>query len=312
MKQFNWGYSFMKTFVPEWIVSLVHPLTRQLFNLQHGIFDQVSEIKQENSRTPYSKETAHATIFHDLLSSKLPTSELTATRLTEEAITIIGAGTVTTAQTLATTLYYILSNPPILSRLRQELADLFLSYPGRPSWQHLEQLPYLSAVLSEGLRFSYGVSHRLQRISPDSPIQFREWCIPPGTPVSMTQMFIHEDPSIFERPKDFVPERWLEEELNVAQEIEKSTSRDTRSAKSPMELKRFLVPFSKGTRQCVGMNLAYSELYLTIGTLLKPRECGGLDLELYDTDDSDVDIIHDFFNPSPRLDSQGIRVIVKP
>jgi hypothetical protein len=36
------------------------------------------------------------------------------------------------------------------------------------------------------------------------------------------------------------------------------------------------------------------------------------ELELYETDKSDVELAHGFFLPFPKLDSKGIRVIVKP
>lgn len=36
----------------------------------------------------------------------------------------------------------------------------------------LEQLPYLSAVMKEGLRLTYGVSSRLSRIDPYKPIEY--------------------------------------------------------------------------------------------------------------------------------------------
>ena len=35
------------------------------------------------------------------------------------------------------------------------------------------------------------------------------------------------------------------------------------------------------------------------------------DLELFETDFSDVEFKHDYFLPFPRLDSEGIRVLVK-
>ena len=36
------------------------------------------------------------------------------------------------------------------------------------------------------------------------------------------------------------------------------------------------------------------------------------DFELYQTHISDIEFAHDFFAPSPRLDSKGVRVKVKP
>ncbi|KAK7701576.1 hypothetical protein SLS57_011695 [Botryosphaeria dothidea] len=218
MKQFGWLYSIL-TRIPQKLVSIIHPLTKELFDVQNGITAQIEDIKSDSStadpRKP-SKDSTPPTILHDLLTTKnnLPAPELTTPRLTEEAFTLLGAGTVTTAHTLATTIYHLHAHPCSLRRLRAELAPLYQG-GGQPTWTNLEQLPYLSAVLSEGLRLSYGVSHRLPRISPDTALRVPGAdegvaTIPPGTPVSMTQMFLHEDLSIFPEPTAFRPERWLE------------------------------------------------------------------------------------------------------
>jgi cytochrome P450 len=184
-----------------------------------------------------------------------------------------------------------------LSKLHEELA-LNIQRTVTLHWDDLANLPYLSAIVSEGLRLSFGVSHRLQRISPDLPLKYKDWIIPAGTPVSMTQMFVMQDPSIFPQPHEFIPERWLGPEQRC------DRYRDY-PFPEPRYAKKFLVPFSRGSRACLGMNLAYAEIYLTIGTLLRP---GGLEFKLYETDASDMVTVHDFFNPSPRLDSKGLRV----
>lgn len=47
------------------------------------------------------------------------------------------------------------------------------------------------------------------------------------------------------------------------------------------------------------------ELILVLGTIFRKFE-----MELYETDITDVLLGHDFFLPSPKLDSKGIRVRV--
>jgi len=103
----------------------------------------------------------------------------------------------------------------------------------------------------------------------------------------MTTIFMHENPRIFPEPREFRPDRWLQED-------------------SKERLDRYLAPFTKGTRSCIGINLAYAELYLPLATVFRE-----FDLELYETTREDVDIVHDFFDGSPRLDSKGVRVLVK-
>ena len=154
-----------------------------------------------------------------------------------------------------------------------------------PKWQQLEQLPYLTAVITEGLRIGYGVSHRMQRLFPDTALQYNGYTVPPMTPVSMTSGLLHDNPEFFPDARTFRPERFLEQP----------------------SLRKYLVPFSRGSRQCAGLNLAYCELYLTLAAMFAP---GRFKLELFDTDITDVETMHDFVNTSPKLDSKGIRVTI--
>jgi hypothetical protein len=50
-------------------------------------------------------------------------------------------------------------------------------------------------------------------------------------------------------------------------------------------------------------SLAYTELYLALATVFRHFE-----FELYDTDVSDIELAHDSFLSSPKLDSKGVRV----
>ena len=65
--------------------------------------------------------------------------------------------------------------------------------------------------------------------------------------------------------------------------------------------------FSKGSRQCAGLNLAYAEFYLALAAVFAP---GRFEWELYETDVTDVELKHDFMNTCPRMDSKGIRAVV--
>ena len=199
---------------------------------------------------------------------------------------MVAAGQVTTTHYLNTTAFHILANPEILAKLKAEL-HANLSYDSLPSLDKLESLPYLSAVVSEGYRVSYGVTHRLQRVSPDTSLIYGKFTIPPGTPVGMTSIFMHEDPTRFPDPKAFKPERWLDPA--------------TRN-----QLGRYLVNFSRGSRGCLGQHLAQAEIYFSLVAVFRRFE-----LELYETTRADIDVAHDFFNPQPRKGAVGLRVTVR-
>jgi cytochrome P450 len=208
-------------------------------------------------------------------------------RLEQEAMTLIGAGTETTGSTLSMTTFHLLANPSKLEKLKVELSALQLeNATDIMSYRQLESLPYLVACIKECLRLGSAVSGRMPRINRHSPIRYKSYLIPAGTPVSMCQRDLHYSPDIYKNPESFVPERWL----NPA----------TRRG-----LDKYFVPFSKGSRSCVGMNLALAVLHMTIANIFLR-----FDLELYETTMEDVSMAHDFFAPFGPTDSKGLRVTV--
>lgn len=241
------------------------------------------------------KSATHSTIFHSILDSDLPPREKELSRLWQEGQTIVGAGTETTAWTMSVIAFHVLANPKIMERLQLELKGVMKE--GKATCNQLEQLPFFSAVISEGLRLSYGVTTHLQRVSPDQVMKFQDWDIPPGvslpihldvnltssqTPVGMTSVLIHLNPTIFPDPHEFRPERWL---LNP-------------------RLSRYLVSFSKGSRQCLGMNLAYAEIYLCLANLFYSFP----NMKLHETTKKDVEIQAD--NYITKASGRGVRVVL--
>lgn len=283
LKQFGFMLPMMKA-MPLWMVKIMNPQMLALLEFQESFRKQVLETKADIA-VGYKVPSGQTSIFHEIiLNDNIRPEEKQLDNLTEEAQTIIGAGTVTTAHVIAITTFHVINNPSVLEKLRAELTEAMAKNPN-PKWQQLEQLPYLTAIVTEGLRVGYGASHRMQRLFPDVTLKYQDYAIPPMTPVSMTSVHIHDEPSIFPEPRTFKPERWIEHP----------------------EKKKYMIPFTRGSRSCVGMNLAYAELYLALAGVFAP---GRFHFELFETDISDVEIVHDFVNTSARLDSKGVRVLV--
>jgi cytochrome P450 len=117
---------------------------------------QISEILAGKNKDYVNNfANGHGTIFHDIIfNSNLPPKDLELERLRDEGQGLVMAGTVTTSRCLYMMAYYLLANPEILRKLREELREPMKDYPVvRPKWTELEKLPYLSAVIKEGLRY---------------------------------------------------------------------------------------------------------------------------------------------------------------
>ena len=104
---------------------------------------QIREIKEKRKLDKGSYSTAHATVFHDILDSDLPDREKTVERLWQEAQVICIAGTETTAWALSVITFYLLTNPDIMQRLREELETAIPDISARVEIKKLEQLRYL-------------------------------------------------------------------------------------------------------------------------------------------------------------------------
>ena len=92
-------------------------------------------------------------LIRHILNSDMAESDKSVERLSKEAQVPLGAGSASTARTLDFICYYVLANHDIRSSLQEDLRDIMADYPSKvPSWSQLEKIPYLQAVIKEGLR----------------------------------------------------------------------------------------------------------------------------------------------------------------
>ncbi|KAI9673869.1 MAG: hypothetical protein M1817_002075 [Caeruleum heppii] len=292
IKQFGWATDVMKA-IPPGLAQQFFPdsvparLQHELGQLQYDVVDCLAASDPDSKVTPADRNP-EAVLIQLARSPDIPPEAKTFATMFDEAQNLVGAGTETTARALRVIVVHLLSNPAKMRRLKEELATVMPERTSVVSWARLEQLPYLTAVVMEGLRLSYGVAGRLTRIAPEEAMKFKQWTIPAGVPMSAWTVYNHQNETAFPDCQAFQPERWL-------------VPKEERAI-----LERHFTPFAKGLRMCIGSNLAFAEIYLTTATLFRR-----FDFALFKTDRSDVDLAHDFFVAVPKLDSKGVRVLVK-
>ncbi len=265
-------------------------MIRLLIRLMQRIRIQVQEVLTYSG--VYQKiNRDNRTIIEELRDNRnLPPQEKSLTRLADECSILLIAGSETPAKALALIIYHLIANTLKLMRLRAELKAVIPDFKQVPSQATLEKLPYLSAVIYEGLRLHGGIVARSQRLAPNS-LQYKEWTIPARTPLSCISAFIHYDPDVYPEPRAFKPERWLQ------------ASPD--GDRINQGLKHHFVAFGRGTRNCMGYNLGYAMLYYTIATV-----AARYDMELFKTTFEDVNLERDWTIPQPRMGSEGVRALV--
>jgi len=234
-KHIPWFGPMMLSIPSTWLMKVVDEGTKSLLSYIVQNENYTKDLMKAHASGALGEEDdGPRTIVHEILDSNLPPQDKTFQRIFDEVMTISAAGFETSASVLRLVFYHVYSNPEILQRLRTELASAETFDIDTVDLRTLEHLPYLTAVIMEGLRLSPGIATRMARIAPDRELVYEKWHIPAGTPVGMTTLLMHTDPSIYPEPMTFNPDRWMDP--------------DTRKG-----LEKMFAPFSRGTRMCIGM-----------------------------------------------------------
>ncbi|KAF1973853.1 putative cytochrome P450 [Bimuria novae-zelandiae CBS 107.79] len=266
-----------------------------------GVVDMNLDVQHQAKMVTEGRSTKdYPTVLNAIYTStSLSPHERDYHRIADETLAIMAAGTETTGATLAHLTYHVLSNPRILQTLKAELNKAAAEH-NVPRTELLdcsivEGIPYLQALMKETLRYATPITGRLPRRNSTAPMVYTSpsgttYVLPPGTSISMTPRDLHFNPAIFASPYEYKPERWLP------------------SITAPEDLARmnkYLMPFGKGARICLGIELAKQEILLTAGNLFWKFE-----FELWKTGPEEVAYVHDFFGAWARTDSKGVRVRV--
>ncbi|OAA74841.1 Cytochrome P450 [Akanthomyces lecanii RCEF 1005] len=279
--------------IPSWILqSLPDAISNKISPKALQVFmAKVNECARYSFNRPIQPDDGPQDVVQSMLAADLPEKQKTFTRVFGDCRSLILAGNETTSTVLTSVTYHALTNPEIHARLRSELKDARAAKGSALEYQELRALPYMTGVINEAMRTSNSVSGRLPRYSNVADFQYQQYFLPRGTHISVCMNDMHMDPKIFSEPEKFNPDRWL----NQA---------------DYKRLMKYLQPWGRGSRLCVGKELAYIDLVLTVARLFGP-ECS-FSLKLYETKQSDWDIFGDYFAPMPGPGSRGLRVMIEP
>jgi len=165
-------------------------------------------------------------------------------QLRDEVMTFLLAGHETTALTLTWTWHLLAQHPTVEEHLQNELERVLA---GRvPDFSDLPKLTFTEQIIKESMRL-YPPAWSVAR-TVVSEFELREYKIPAGSNVVMSQWIMHRDPRYFPDPERFDPNRWAPERA--------------------LKLPRFAYfPFGGGPRQCIGSSFAMMEATLLMATI---------------------------------------------
>ncbi|KAK6043304.1 unspecific monooxygenase [Cooperia oncophora] len=184
--------------------------------------------------------------FLDLMLDMNAKGELPMDGVQEEVDTFTFEGHDTTSASINWFLHLMGANPHIQEKVQREV-DEVLGEVDRPvTYEDLGSLKYLEACIKETLRLYPSVPLFGRQVVED--IKIKGHVLPAGTGVVVVPSMVHRDPRYWDDPEVFRPERFIDGEV-----------------KHPYAY----IPFSAGSRNCIGQRFAIMEEKCILALLMR-------------------------------------------
>ncbi|XP_050434190.1 cytochrome P450 4V2-like [Adelges cooleyi] len=168
----------------------------------------------------------------------------------DELITIISAGHETTAKANSLIIFMLAHHQDVQQIVYQEINSIFsdgnLNRP--PTYEDLQKMEYLERVIKETMRLYPAVPLVLRQV--ENEMMIGKYLIPADTVIAIPIYCLHLNPQSYKDPEKFNPDNFLP---------------DVCRSRHPYAY----IPFSGGTRNCIGMKYAMLQMKTAISTLVR-------------------------------------------
>ncbi|XP_040382987.1 cytochrome P450 76M5-like [Oryza brachyantha] len=197
----------------------------------------------------------HAGDFLDSLLELLSAGKIARDDVTTIMFDVFAAGTDTIAITVEWAMAELLRNPSIMAKARAEMKRVLAGGKNAAIEENdvVEKLPYLQAVVKEALRLHPVAPILLPHRAVDDGVEIGGYTVPKGSTVIFNVWAIMRDPAAWERPDEFMPERFF----HRAEEAAEFRGKDY-----------VFIPFGTGRRLCPGLPMAERVVPLILASLL--------------------------------------------
>lgn len=211
----------------------------------HRLAKKIDDVVYRIIAERHASGTDTGDLFSTLLAARDEDgSQMTDRQLRDEVMTLFLAGHETTALTLAWSWYLLGMNPDIEQQFHAELDEVLGDR--NPTFADLPRLKYTEKIAKESMRL-YPPAYGLGREAIND-CEIGGYRVPRGTQVFMFQWVTQRDPRFYDRPDEFMPERWTDQ---FAEQMPKYA----------------YFPFGGGPRACVGASFAMMEIILVLATI---------------------------------------------
>ncbi|KAJ3628005.1 hypothetical protein MTP99_015334 [Tenebrio molitor] len=242
----HWNYLFQKSSLfkdQAYMKTIASTMIEEImYKRLPEIIERIKNNKMSTSddlRVPSMLEQIAVMIYND-------PNCLTIQNCIDHLMTLMATGQDTYSTTVAFTCMMLGAHPDIQNLAVKELRDV-VGDKKSLDMDDVSKLKYLEMCIKETLRLFPVAPFVLRETTED--FQLGKITIPKNVTVLIGIYFVHRDPTLWERPNEFYPDHFQPEAV---------------SKRHPYAY----IPFSAGPRRCIAQQYSYTQLKVTLGTLL--------------------------------------------
>ncbi|OVA18405.1 Cytochrome P450 [Macleaya cordata] len=262
----SFGRFNILNFFPKFSKILFRNRWQELYQLrrnQEEVLVPLIRSRQENQKKIQQEEKFLVVAYVDsLLDLNLPDEggrKLEEHEIVSLCSEFLNAGTDTTSTALQWIMANLVKHQEIQSKLVDEIKNVVKSEEDEIKEEDLQKMPYLKAVVLEGLR-RHPPGHFVLPHAVTEDIQLDGYLIPKDASVNFMVAEIGCDPKLWKDPMEFRPERFLSGE-GIGEGFDITGSREIK-----------MMPFGAGRRICPGLGLAMLHLEYFVANLVREFE----------------------------------------
>ncbi|XP_040985871.1 cytochrome P450 71A1-like [Juglans microcarpa x Juglans regia] len=210
--------------------------------------DQIIEEHEKRGDTNQSDKKDFVDILLYLQKNGMLEIILTKENIKAILLDMFMGGTDTTASTMEWAMAELVKNPSVMRKAQEEVrAVVGKGKKAKVDEADIDQMDYLKCIVKETLRL-----HAPAMISRKSSASAKVegYDIPPGTTVLVNTWTIQRDPKLWDRPEEFLPERFINNPIDFKGHHDE------------------FIPFGMGSRGCPGIAFAIIEAEYVLANLL--------------------------------------------
>ncbi len=210
----------------------------------------ISEGKKRLLENPTIRENP-SNYLEALLVEKEKEGDFSEEEIFGNVLTTLLAGEDTTSNSISWAMYYLAQHPEVVKKIKDELESICGDSPFPRSVNEIAKLKYTEAVVNEVLRMKSVTPFLIHDAIEDVVIE--DVLVKKGTMIMNTLTLAHGDSDYFERPEEFIPERWIASGCPI------------HGNHSP----KVAMTFGAGTRYCPGAYMATLMMMMGISAMCK-------------------------------------------